>query len=105
SYIGVQYLSSGLLFYVFGQAAKQGKKRLLLQLGALFAALFYAVILMVTSKSYQAILFLGCLYGVALALFWLAYNVFYFEITDAKNRDRYNGWQGMLVACCGIVAP
>lgn len=105
SYICAQYLSSGLLFYVFGQAAKHGKKRRLLQLGALCAALFYAVILLIRSHSYQAILFLGCLYGFALALFWLAYNVFYFEITDAENRDHYNGWQGMLVAGCGIIAP
>jgi len=31
--------------------------------------------------------------------------VVYFEVTDPENRDRYNGWAGLLGSAAGIVAP
>jgi len=105
SYILAQYLSSGLLFYLCGQAVKQGKKRQIMQLGAFSSALFYGIILLFGTYAHTYIMLLGLVYGIGVAFFWLTYNVYYFEITDANNRDRYNGWQGMLTACCGILAP
>ena len=48
---------------------------------------------------------LGALNGLAVGLFWLAYNVVYFEITDRENRDRFNGWAGLLTSLAGMAAP
>jgi Na+/melibiose symporter and related transporters len=48
---------------------------------------------------------LGALNGLAVGLFWLAYNVVYFEITEPESRDRFNGWAGLLGSLAGMTAP
>ena len=104
-YILGQYVSSGIVFYLAGSVAKRGKKRLLLQSGCIGMGLFYAILLIISNQASHYIFLMGLLYGIGLALFWLAYNVLYFEISEPTNRDQINGWQGLLVAGCGIIAP
>lgn len=104
-YVLGQYLSSGIIFYVCATFAKQGKKRLIMQLGCGIVAIFYGLILYSGEIAKYYVFLLGMIYGIGVALFWLAYNIFYFEITEADNRDLINGWQGLLVAICSIVAP
>ena len=48
---------------------------------------------------------LGLLFGVSLGLFWLAFNVVYFEVSSAENRDWFNGWIGLLGSITGIIGP
>jgi YQGE family putative transporter len=48
---------------------------------------------------------LGILLGCALGLFWIAFNVVYFEVTDRENRDLFNGWVGLLGSMTGIIGP
>lgn len=104
-YVLGQYMSSGLFFYLCASLAKQGKKRLLMQLGCGVVAIFYGLILFIGAQAQYYVFLLGSVYGIGQALYWLAYNIFYFEITEAHNRDLFNGWQGLLVAICSIIAP
>ena len=48
---------------------------------------------------------LGIMIGMGNGFFWLAFNVVYFEVTEPGNRDRFNGWAGLLGSGAGIVAP
>src|SRR5690606_19321214 len=45
------------------------------------------------------------LQGMAGGFFWLAFNVVYFEVTGPTNRDRFNGWAGLLGSMAGMLAP
>ena len=76
-----------------------------LRLGIAVSGLFYMLVLWLGPKAVYYIWPLGCILGVAIGLFWLAFNIVYFEITDAGNRDFFNGWIGLLGSLTGIIGP
>lgn len=47
----------------------------------------------------------GLILGLSIGFFWLAFNIVFFEITEAVNRDFFNGWMGLLGSFTGIVGP
>jgi YQGE family putative transporter len=63
------------------------------------------LVLWLGSRSIHYIIVLGLVQGISSGLFWLAFNVVYFEVTNPDNRDRFNGWAGLLGAGAGILAP
>jgi len=100
-----QQLALGLSFWVAGKWVKEHNKMNALRLGIAVSGLFYMLVLWLGGKAVYYIWPLGCLLGVAIGLFWLAFNIVYFEITDAGNRDYFNGWIGLLGSLTGIVGP
>lgn len=94
-----------LTFWIAGRAVKRGGKKLVLALGIGGSAVFYAIVLLLGTRGIQYIWLLGAIQGTASGLFWLAYNVIYFEVTDADNRDRFNGLAGVMGAVAGMAAP
>ncbi|MBT2288635.1 MFS transporter [Paenibacillus albidus] len=100
-----QQLALGLSFWLAGKWVKEHNKMNALRLGIAVSGLFYLLILFLRGNTVHYIWPLGLLLGVAGGLFWLAFNIVYFEITDARNRDFWNGWIGLLGAFTGIVAP
>ncbi|GIO15037.1 MFS transporter [Cohnella xylanilytica] len=101
----LHHLSMALTFWIAGYAVKRGRKSLVLRLGIGISALFYALVLALGTQSIPYIWILGIVQGVASGMFWLAFNVIYFEVTDADNRDRYNGLAGVIGALAGMAAP
>lgn len=101
----VNQATMGLTFWLAGKWVKQGDKMHSLRLGVAVSALFYALVLMLQERAANVVWLLGGVQGMAAGLFWLAFNVVYFEITDAGNRDRFNGWAGLLGSLSGMVAP
>jgi MFS transporter, YQGE family, putative transporter len=100
-----QQLALGLSFWIAGKWVKEHNKMNALRLGIAVSGLFYMLVLWLGGKAVYYIWPLGCLLGVAIGLFWLAFNIVYFEITDAGNRDYFNGWIGLLGSLTGIVGP
>ncbi|WP_337099654.1 MFS transporter [Paenibacillus sp. YIM B09110] len=100
-----QYVISGLTFWVAGKWVKEHNKMHSLRLGILMSGVFYSVVLMLGTAAKTYVLPLGMLSGMSLGMFWLAFNVVYFEVTDPDTRDRFNGWAGLLGSAAGIVAP
>ncbi|GFN30911.1 MFS transporter [Paenibacillus xylaniclasticus] len=100
-----QYVVSGLLFWLAGKWVKEHNKMITLRLGIVLAGCFYFTVLMVGPSAYRYVVPIGILDGIALGLFWLSYNIVYFEVTEPDNRDRYNGIVGLLGSASGIVAP
>ncbi|AJY77435.1 MFS transporter [Paenibacillus beijingensis] len=100
-----QFGISGLTFWLAGKWVKQYNKMNTLRLGVALSGCFYLTVLLLGNASRHYYIPLGALNGIAGGFFWLAYNVVYFEITEPNNRDRYNGWAGLLGSCAGIVAP
>ena len=100
-----QYVMSGLTFWVAGKWVKEHNKMNSLRVGIVLSGVFYCTVLLLGQQAKSYYVPLGILHGMALGFFWLAFNVVYFEVTDPDNRDRYNGWAGLLGSAAGIVAP
>lgn len=100
-----QQLALGLSFWLAGKWVKEYNKMNALRLGIAVSGLFYLVVLGVGDQAVHYIWPLGLLLGIAIGLFWLAFNIVYFEITDAANRDFWNGWMGLLGSLTGMVGP
>lgn len=101
----IAHVCMALTFWIGGYAVKRGRKRLVLRLGIGASAVFYALVLLLGTRCIPYIWLLGIVQGTANGLFWLAFNVIYFEVTDADNRDRYNGLAGVIGALAGMIAP
>lgn len=100
-----QQLAIGLTFWLAGKWVKEHNKMSALRLGTALSGLFYMVVLWAGSRAVDWIWPLGILLGCSLGLFWIAFNVVYFEITDRENRDLFNGWVGLLGSMTGIIGP
>lgn len=100
-----QQLAIGLTFWIAGKWVKERNKMNTLRLGIVVSGLFYLCVLWAGKGAVYYIWPLGILLGAALGLFWLAFNVVYFEVTDADNRDLFNGWVGLLGSITGIIGP
>jgi YQGE family putative transporter len=100
-----QHLASGCAFWLAGAWIKRHDKTAVLRAGLVGSALFYLTVLLLGDAAGRWAIWLGALNGLAVGLFWLAYNVVYFEITDHGNRDRFNGWAGLLGSLAGMTAP
>ncbi|WP_225446168.1 MFS transporter [Paenibacillus rhizovicinus] len=100
-----QFVVSGLTFWLAGKWVKEHNKMNSLRFGVALSGLFYFVVLMLGKAAVTYAVPLGIMIGIGNGLFWLAFNVVYFEVTEPGNRDRFNGWAGLLGSGAGIVAP
>ncbi|MEC0238643.1 MFS transporter [Paenibacillus dokdonensis] len=100
-----QQVAVGLTFWLGGKWVKEYNKMNTLRVGIVLSGLFYLLVLWVGSDVVRFIWPLGILLGISIGLFWVAFNVVYFEVTDRENRDLFNGWVGLLGSFTGIVGP
>ncbi|MEF2966921.1 MFS transporter [Paenibacillus sp. M1] len=100
-----QQLALGLAFYIAGKWVKERDKMIFLRLGIIISGLFYLLVLWAGPHTVDYIWPLGFLFGIGSGLFWLAFNVVFFEVTDVGNRDLFNGWIGILGSVIGILGP
>lgn len=100
-----QQLTMALTFWLAGKWVKEHDKMVALRSGVAVNAVFYALVLTFGSGAANYVLLLGMVQGMATGLFWLAFNVAYFEVTGPDNRDRFNGYSGLLMSFSGMAAP
>ncbi|MCL6459950.1 MAG: MFS transporter [Gorillibacterium sp.] len=101
----IQQIFMALTFWVAGKWAKEGNKMNVLRAGFIMAVVFYLLVLMLGKEAFHYYLLLGCVQGLMAGFFWLAFNVVYFEVTGPEDRDRFNGWSGLLTSFSGMLAP
>jgi YQGE family putative transporter len=99
------HFTMAITFWLAGKWVKEHNKMNCLRTGVAVSATFYMVVLWLGSGSIDYVLWLGVLQGIASGLFWISFNVVYFEVTDPDNRDLFNGWAGLLGSGAGIIAP
>lgn len=100
-----QQLALGLTFWIAGKWVKERDKMVSLRMGMVVSGVFYLLVLWAGPHMTQYIWPLGLLFGIGSGLFWLAFNVVFFEVTDVKTRDLFNGWIGILGSLIGIFGP
>lgn len=100
-----QQIAVGFSFWIGGKWVKEHNKMNVLRLGIAVSGIFYLLVLMLGGRAAGYIWPMGLTLGASTGLFWLAYNIVYFEISDAGNRDFFNGWMGLLGSLTGIVGP
>ncbi|WP_409344751.1 MFS transporter [Paenibacillus sp. MBLB4367] len=98
-------VTMALTFWLAGKWVKEHNKMNALRVGVAFSALFYGLVLLLGTQAASYIPLIGFVQGISSGLFWLSFNVVYFEVTDPGNRDRFNGWAGLLGSFAGMIAP
>ncbi|MBP1156815.1 MULTISPECIES: MFS transporter [unclassified Paenibacillus] len=101
----MHHLTMAMTFWLAGKWVKEHNKMNCLRTGVAVAALFYLLVLWFGERAADYFLLLGAVQGLSSGLFWLAFNVIYFEVTDPDNRDRFNGAAGLLGSGAGMIAP
>jgi YQGE family putative transporter len=99
------HLANAATFVLAGKWVKEKNNLHSLRLGVGLSALFYLAVLMLGERAARFVLPLGAVQGMAFGFFWLAFNVVYFEVTGPDDRDRFNGWAGLIGSLSGMVAP
>lgn len=99
------HITMAVTFWMAGKLVKESSKTMVLRLGIGSSAVFYGAVLLLGKSTIDYVWLLGLLNGLASGFFWVAYNVVYFEVTDASTRDRFNGLAGVVGAFVGIVVP
>jgi YQGE family putative transporter len=99
------HLTMALTFWLAGKWVKEHNKMNCLRLGVAVSAVFYMLVLWLGANSFHYFIWLGMVQGISTGLFWIAFNVVYFEVTDPDNRDRFNGSVGLLGSGAGIICP
>lgn len=98
-------LTMAATFWLAGKWVKEYNKMNCLRLGVAVNALFYLFVLLLQEQAVRYVIPLGIIQGLSAGFFWLAFNVVYFEVTDPENRDKFNGWAGLLGSGAGMLAP
>lgn len=101
----VHHLTMALTFWIAGKWVKEHNKMNCLRAGVAVAAVFYSLVLWFGARAADHFVVLGIVQGMSSGLFWIAFNVVYFEVTDPDSRDRFNGWAGLLGSGAGMLAP
>lgn len=94
-----------IAFILGGMMVKKVDRVISIRLGVIVLAIFYSIVLFLGYRTATYALPLGFLLGIGAGLYWLGYNVMYFEITDPDNRDLYNGRNGFLASLSGMLSP
>ncbi|MBW5446027.1 MFS transporter [Cohnella sp. CFH 77786] len=94
-----------ITFWVGGCWAKRGRSGTCLRIGIAVSACFYGIVLLLGKGAAHYVWLLGMVQGIAVGMFWLGFNVVYFEATDARNRDKFNGLTGVTGSLVGMAAP
>ncbi|WNS46592.1 MFS transporter [Paenibacillus sp. MMS20-IR301] len=104
-FTAAQQIALGLSFWLGGKWVKEHNKMNALRLGIAVSGFFYLLVLWLRGEAVHYIWPLGLTLGISIGFYWLAFNIVFFEITEAGNRDRYNGWMGLLGSLTGIAGP
>jgi YQGE family putative transporter len=93
------------IFVLAGWLSKKYSRKLTLILGGLFQLLFYLTIYLLKEQAINHIGLLATLYGTGSGFYWLAVNVLSVDHTTARNRDWFNGVNGMCNSLSQMIGP
>ncbi|GAK14661.1 LOW QUALITY PROTEIN: membrane protein [Geomicrobium sp. JCM 19039] len=91
-----------LAFFLAGRLTKQMDRTIVLRIGVIVLSLFYLTVLLLGQNASQMIVVVGALLGLGFGIYWLAFNVLTFEITEPGTRDSFNGFLGLFTSLAGI---
>ncbi|MEC0304650.1 MFS transporter, partial [Terribacillus saccharophilus] len=70
-----------------------------------FLSVFFLLVLFTGEKAASYNLLLGAVLGIGYGMYWLAYSVLTFEVTEPETRDFFNGVSGLLQSLTGMIGP
>ena len=100
-----QFAAMAAAFPLAGYLAKRFDRVLPLRLAAAVVAGAFATLLLLGPAAPRFIALLGVLLGAGWGLYWLAFFVLGFDLTDRDNRDWFTGSAGVLEAAAALAVP
>ncbi|MCK8485615.1 MFS transporter [Paenibacillus sp. MBLB2552] len=92
-------------FILAGWLSKRVDRTKPLWIGSVVQMLFYVAVLLLGSESPQFLLPLGLMYGIGQGFYWMSMNVLSIDVTEAGNRNWFNGINGAAGALTGMAGP
>ncbi|MFP7171044.1 MFS transporter [Terribacillus sp. 7520-G] len=99
------YIAQTILFTLSGGWAKRIDRVIILRIGVFFLSLFFLLVLFTGEQAASYNLLLGAVLGIGYGMYWLAYSVLTFEVTEPETRDFFNGVSGLLQSLTGMIGP
>lgn len=99
------YVAQTILFTLSGSWAKRIDRVIILRIGVFFLSVFFLLVLFTGEKAASYNLLLGAVLGIGYGMYWLAYSVLTFEVTEPETRDFFNGVSGLLQSLTGMIGP
>lgn len=99
------YIAQTIVFTLSGGWAKRIDRIIILRTGVFFLCLFFLLVLFTGEKAASYNLLLGGVLGIGYGMYWLAYSVLTFEVTEPETRDFFNGVSGLLQSLTGMIGP
>lgn len=99
------YVTQTLIFILIGRFVKRIDRVIILRLGILIISIFFITVFLLSTNAAKYHYFLGIIIGTGYGLFWLAYNILVFEITEPPTRDYFNSKFGALQSLSGMIGP
>lgn len=101
----ISYLIWAPTFLLSGWISKKMGSEKGLIIGGFFQLLFYFVLLVLGDSASNWIIVLGSIFGLGSGFYWLSVNVLSVELTTEKNRDWFNGVNGIFSAISQMIGP
>jgi MFS transporter, YQGE family, putative transporter len=99
------YVAQAILFTLSGRWAKRIDRIIILRIGVVFLSIFFLLVLFTGEKAATYNVLLGTVLGIGYGMYWLAYSVLTFEVTEPETRDFFNGVSGLLQSFTGMIGP
>lgn len=77
----------------------------ILRAGVVSVAVFFAILLVLGERSVHHVLWLGTFFGIGQGLYWFAFHILTFDMTNPDNRGRFNGLAGLFGSLVGMTGP
>ncbi|MCL6443443.1 MAG: MFS transporter [Alicyclobacillus sp.] len=101
----VVYVALPLAFVMAGIIAKRLNTVWTLRIGILLHVVFYAIALFGGTRVARLPWLLGAVMGLAGGFYWFSFNLQSTRVTEQGARDRFYGYNGVMGAVAGMVAP
>lgn len=99
------YIALGVGVIVAGHWAERTDRLRVLRISVVLHAVFFALILYLSTTAVSLVRELGILLGIGTAFYWLAHYTLAFDVTDDTNRDYFQGLFLILTSLATTVAP
>src|SRR5690625_4090827 len=99
------YLTQTISYIIIGKYVKKIDRVIILRVGILIISIFFMTVLLLGDQASNYHFILGVILGAGYGLFWLAYNILVFEVTEPNTRDFFNSMFGVLQSFSGMIGP
>ncbi|MFH1405169.1 MAG: MFS transporter [Patescibacteria group bacterium] len=92
-------------FTLFANSVKNGSKKLIRNIGIIGTAIFFVILFLLKDNAINYLNILGAILGFFNGMYWIAYHIIRFDLTNTENRGNFHGMSGGLKTVFLMLVP